>query len=137
MVLFAAGQAYAQEQQDASVAAALTDESRARIEGQFEEIESLEEDVLDLSRRLDDSQGLIRTIYEARLMTLQTSLFERLLKLARDLAAEQQLGADVSAYKQRLYEDLAIMPDQATDAVERLDDTVRFNYAELGPREWL
>jgi small conductance mechanosensitive channel len=68
-------------------------------------------------------------------MTLQTSLFGQLLKLARDLAAEQELGADVDAYKQRLHADLAIMPDQATDAVERLDDTVKFDYAELGPRE--
>jgi small conductance mechanosensitive channel len=135
VVLLAAGQAHAQEEQTAAGPKALSGESRTRIEERFDEIESLKDEVADLSQRLEDSEGLARTIADARLLSVRSSLFDATLSLAKDLAAEQERGIAVDTLKQRLRAELEVFPQQATDAVDRLAEAIQFDYRELSPRE--
>lgn len=137
MVLLAVCQAHAQKEQEQAAAdpQALSDESRTQIEERFGEIKSLKDEIAGLSQRLDDSEGLAFTITEARLMSVRSSLFDATLRLAKDLVAEQERGIAVDTFTEQLRADLEIFPEQATEAVERLAETIQFDYRELDPRE--
>ena len=109
------------------------------VAAQFEErliaIDTLKVDVAALEERLADSEGLRTAVFNARLDTLRTSMFAATLTLAREIAGQQEEGFDVIDLKDTLVDDLRVFPEQAAEAMERLKETVEFNYEEMGPRE--
>ena len=114
---------------------ALPEDVTTQFNERLDAIGSLKEDVAALERRLVDSECLRTTVFGARLVTVRTSMFDATLSLARDMAEQQSKGFDVTDFKEILLEDLSVFPEQATDAMEQLETSVKFNYEDMDPTE--
>jgi len=135
MTTAAAVSAYSQEEVASVELKPLPEDVAAQFEERLSAIGTLKVDVAALEERLAGSEGLRTTVLNARLDTVRTSMFDETLSLARDIADQQRRGFDVDKLKDTLLDDLRIFPEQAAEAMERLEETVEFNYEEMGPRE--
>jgi small conductance mechanosensitive channel len=113
----------------------LTEAASADFESRLLHLEVLQESVELLDERHADTVGLRKTVAAVRLETVRTELFDATLALAKDVAQQQQKGFDVGEFKEALRGDLTVFPDQAGEAIARLDEYVSFDYTDLGPRE--
>jgi small conductance mechanosensitive channel len=113
----------------------LPEDVAAKFEERLSAIATLKVDVATLEERLADSAGLRKKVFHARLDTVRTSMFDATLSLARDISRQRERGFDVTELKDTLRDDLRVFPDQAAEAMQRLDDTLEMNYEEMGPRE--
>jgi small conductance mechanosensitive channel len=110
-------------------------ENAAEFESRLAHIEELKDSVAVLETQLEGAEGLEETLISARLDTSRTEIFQTTLGLAQDMAAEREKGFDVSEFQEILLVDLRVFPDQARAAIDRLADSIEFNYADLGPQE--
>lgn len=113
----------------------LPEDVAAKFEERLSAIATLKVDVATLEERLADSAGLRKKVFHARLDTVRTSMFDATLSLARDISRQRERGFDVTELNDTLRDDLRVFPDQAAEAMQRLDDTLEMNYEEMGPRE--
>ena len=113
----------------------LPEDVAAKFEERLGAIATLKVDVATLEERLADSAGLRKKVFHARLDTVRTSMFDATLSLARDISRQRERGFDVTELKDTLRDDLRVFPDQAAEAMQRLEDTLEMNYEEMGPRE--
>jgi small conductance mechanosensitive channel len=113
----------------------LPEDAVVQFNERLDAIGALKDAVDVLEVRLEDSEGLRSTIYAARLETVRGNLFGATLSLAKDIASQHEKGFDVAGFKEVLLDDLRVFPEQAIEAMDRLGDTIRFNYEEMGPRE--
>ena len=128
----AALSAYAQEEVELRP---LPEDIAAQFEERLSAIATLKVDVATLEERLADSAGLRKKVFHARLDTVRTSMFDATLSLARDISRQRERGFDVTELNDTLRDDLRVFPDQAAEAMQRLDDSLEMNYEEMGPRE--
>ena len=128
----AALSAYAQEEVELRP---LPEDIAAQFEERLSAIATLKVDVATLEERLADSAGLRKKVFHVRLDTVRTSMFDATLSLARDISRQRERGFDVTELNDTLRDDLRVFPDQAAEAMQRLEDAVEFNYEEMGPRE--
>jgi small conductance mechanosensitive channel len=110
-------------------------ETAARFEARLDHIENLKVSVRSLETQFETAEGLQKRIFAARLDSSRTEIFQATLSLAKDLAAEREQGFDVSEFQAILLVDLQVFPDQAKEAIDRLEGSVEFNYADLGPKD--
>lgn len=128
----AALSAYAQEEVELRP---LPEDIAAQFEERLSAIATLKVDVATLEERLADSAGLRKKVFHVRLDTVRTSMFDATLSLARDISRQRERGFDVTELNDTLRDDLRVFPDQAAEAMQRLDDSLEMNYEEMGPRE--
>jgi small conductance mechanosensitive channel len=113
----------------------LPDEMAAEFESRLAQIEELKSSVAMLETQLEGTEGLERTIIATRLDESRTDIFQTTLKLAQEMAAEREKGFDVSEFQEILLVDLHVFPEQAKAAIDRLADSIEFNYTDMGPQE--
>ena len=90
-----------------------------------------------LEERIQEHEGLAAKILGERLDRMLTSIFQNTVLLAQRVAAEQERGTDVSAYRDQLLERLTELPDEARAAMQRVRDRVVFPSSELSPEEFV
>ncbi len=90
-----------------------------------------------LEERIQENEGLAAKILGERLDRMLTSIFQNTVLLAQRVAAEQERGTDVSAYRDQLIERLSALPDEARAAMQRVRDRVVFPASELSPEEFV
>ncbi|MEE8079593.1 MAG: hypothetical protein V3T18_11400, partial [Pseudomonadales bacterium] len=73
-----------------------------------------------LEERIQENEGLAAKILGERLDRMLTSIFQNTVLLAQRVAAEQERGTDVSAYRDQLIERLSALPDEARAAMQRV-----------------
>jgi small conductance mechanosensitive channel len=133
--LLAAHSAYSQEAVAPVELQRLPAAEAAQLNLRLGEIRLLEEEVDTLEERLVDSEYLKAKIVSARLETVRTQLFNTTLTLATDIVAQRDRGFDVTEFKNELHDGLRVFPDQAAEAIERLSQSLNFNYEDMGPTE--
>ena len=114
---------------------ALPGDLEAQFYFRIEAIDALKADIESLREQVDSSEGLRATIFSARLEAVRTQVFDATLKLARDIAAQQEKKFEVGELKQEIFDDLSVFPGQSAEAMTQLGLSVRFNYEEMGPQE--
>lgn len=135
LCFLAALSAYSQEQVAPVELLSLPEDVAAQFRERLDAIGVLKEDAAFMEQRVDDSEGIKTTIFMARLDTIRTSMFDATLSLAKDIAGQQSKGFDVTELKEILLDELRVFPEQAAEAMARLEETVEFNYTDMGPRE--
>lgn len=127
--------AYSQEEAVPVEPQPLPEDVAAQFDERLSAIDAMQVDVAALEDRFADSENLRKRLFAARLDKLRFSMFAATLNLAKDIAAQQEKGFDVTVFKETLIEELRVFPEQAAEAMERLEETVEFNYEEMGPSE--
>lgn len=135
LVFVATPPVYARQAQAPVELKALPDEISAEFNTRLGTIDDLKAQAASLRVRLEDGEGLQVTIFSARLETVIAQLFELTLSLAKDIASRQEAGFEVSGLKAIVVDDVRTFPGQAAKAIDRLIQTVQFNYEDLGPRD--
>lgn len=64
-------------------------------------------------------------------------MFHKTLQLARDVAAQQDSGRDVSAYRDHLSSEFSELPDETRGALQRLRSRVEFPSPDLPPEKFV
>lgn len=117
--------------------APLTEQSIERLDLILDEI-SLQQAELDVLRaRLDTAEGVPYTIMSARFDRVWTSTYQDVLSLAGILTNYRADGFDISAYFDRVAEDLSALPAQAYESMDRLRAQAVFPTGDLEPEEFV
>lgn len=114
-----------------------TIEVTAELDTLLDEIALQNNDLRQLEERLQENQGVAAKILRERLDRMLTSMYQNIVLLAQRVAAEQERGSDVSAYRDQLIEKLSALPDDARAAMQRVRDRVVFPSSELSPEEFV
>lgn len=140
---FAAAPAYAQEQADAPAAAGekptvlqeLPDEIAADFELRIIAIEDQERAVAEIRQNLAEADGLMAELYGSRVDAVWADMFSQTVALASDLLDQQKSGFDVSEYVDEIVDNLAVFPEDAIAALQRLSDELVFPTDDMEPAE--
>jgi small conductance mechanosensitive channel len=135
--LFLSGPAIAQESEGRVDPQPLPDQVAARFDQMLADIESQKEDIRDTEVRIGDFEGAPADVLRARRDRVWTLMFGNTLQLARDVAAQEANGIDVSAYKDHLIGELSKLPGEAYGALERLRDRVEYPTSDLEPEKFV
>jgi small conductance mechanosensitive channel len=109
----------------------------ARFDQMLAEIEVQKEDIKSLDARSAVYEGLIAELLGTRRDRLWTSMFQNTATLARDVAAQEAGGKDISAYEDQLIAELTSLPDGAYGAMQRLRSRVEFPSPDLPPDKFV
>jgi small conductance mechanosensitive channel len=104
------------------------DELLAEITEQKEDIEQLED-------RVKDSEGLTADILRARLDRIWVSMFGNTLLVARELVEHIDDNVDVLTYGEQVTSDLALLPNLAREALQRIQGQVVLPTPDLSTQE--
>jgi len=115
----------------------LPDEVSARFEQNLAVVEVLKEDIRVLDRRAEGTEGLVAQVLSKRRDKLWTEMFQSTMALARAVTLEMETGRDVSAYWDRLHDDLSDLPDDVYVTLEHIRARVVFPSADLAPQEFV
>jgi small conductance mechanosensitive channel len=140
-ILFAAhflsGPANAQESEGRVDPQPLPDQVAAGFDQLLADIEDQKEEIRNIEARIGDFEGALADVLTARRDRVWTSMFSNTLRLARDVAAQETNGMDVSVYKDHLISELSRLPGEAYGALERLRDRVEFPTSDLEPEKFV
>jgi small conductance mechanosensitive channel len=115
----------------------LPEQVAARFDQMLVDIENQKEDVRSAEARLGEFEGVPADILSARRDRVWTSMFSRTLELARDVAAQEDSGKDVSAYRSHLIDELGELPGETYGTLRRLRDRVEFPSSDLPPEKFV
>jgi len=101
------------------------------------EISAQKAHIQQLEVRVAASEGQVAEIFSARLDRIWSAMFQKVLRLAREVAGQMADGRDIGLYQGRLVGDLSELPDAAREAIRRLRAKVVFPSAELPPEEYV
>ena len=101
------------------------------------EIEEEKEDIKRIEGRLADFEGVSAEIMGGRRDDMWAVTFHKTLELARSVAAQEQSGMEVSAYKKIVVRELSDLPDEMYDAIVRLRARVVFPSSDLPPEDFV
>ena len=109
----------------------------ARFDQMLAEIDVQRDDIKSLDARSAVYEGLIAELLGTRRDRLWTSMFQNTATLARDVAAQEAGGKDISAYEDQLIAELTSLPDGAYGAMQRLRSRVEFPSPDLPPDKFV
>ena len=115
----------------------LTAQIIVRFDQALADIEVDKEDIQRIEERLGGLEGIPADILGARRDRQWTSMFHKTLDLAREVAAQEATGKDVSAYRGHLTGELSELPADAYVSLQRLRDRVKFPTPELPPEQFV
>lgn len=115
----------------------LPDEATAELQARIDELAEQNDHIQHLERKAEESDGLMAKVYGQRMDEVWSSMFENALALARDIARYRDQGYEVASAIETLRRDLAMIPDEAMAAMERLQQTFVYPAENLSPRETL
>ena len=125
--------------QDEAVAPELL-ELPAEIAKEFEQriaaIERQEQSVATLKKSLEQADGLMADLYAGRVDVAWAAMFDDTVRLADDIAEQQDGGFDVSAFADEIEGGLAVFPEQAAAALAKLRAGVVYPTEEMSPPEF-
>ena len=124
--------------QDEAVAPELL-ELPAEIAAEFEQrvatIERQELAVKTLSKRLEDAEGLSADLYGGRIDSIWAAMFADTVKLAGDIAEQQDNGFEVSDIAAVVSDRLRVFPEESSAALAGLRSNVVYPTADMAPAE--
>ncbi|MDX1507209.1 MAG: mechanosensitive ion channel family protein [Woeseiaceae bacterium] len=113
----------------------LPDEAAAELQERIDEIASQKEHVDDLLDNIEEAQGLLQDVYARRMDEVWSSMFDNALDLARDIARYRDQGYEVGSAIDAVRRDLEVFPDEAMEAMQRLQQNIVYPSEDLSPRE--
>ncbi len=113
----------------------LPEQTSAGFDQMFATIEAQKEDIEILEERIGDDESLIARLLGTRRDRVWTAMFQNTVTLAQDVAAQKTDGKDVSAYQDRIIDELTSIPDGVYGALQRLRDQVVLPSPGLSPQE--
>jgi small conductance mechanosensitive channel len=115
-----------QETQSEPPLTPLTEQESVLLDQLLEKIESDRQVIAVLADRLDNTEGMFKSITYARLDRVTGELFNSVLDLARQTIKLESQGKDSQKYRQLIEKDLKRLPETAFAALDRV--TARVNY---------
>lgn len=137
MVLLSLNPAIAQEAGEGPELQPLPEQISAQFDQTLADIALQKKDVERLGMRAEVLEGAFVKILVARQDRVWTSMFQSTVDLAKAVATQQANGMDVSAYWDKLVDELEALPDEAHGAMERLRNRVVFPSDDLAPQEFV
>ena len=133
----APGLVNAQETDEQIELAPLTEQVAADFDQRLSEIALQDADIQQLQARIDSSEGMAAQILAVRRDRLWTSMFQKTLALANDVADRRDDGQDVSEYLERLAVQSSTLLPEAIVAIQRMRSRVIFPTQKLPPEEFV
>jgi len=128
--------ASAQEEAVAPELAELPAEIAAEFEQRIAAIERQEQSVATLKKSLEQADGLMADLYAGRVDVAWAAMFNDTVRLADDIAEQQDGGFDVSAFADEIEGGLAVFPEQAAAALAKLRAGIVYPTEEMSPPEF-
>ena len=100
-------------------------------------IEEQEASVDQLRASLEGAEGLMAELYGSRLDAVWGRMFNDTVRLAVDIAEQQQSGFDVAEYSASIAENLQVFPEESEAAMERLRNSVAFPEKDMAPADFV
>jgi small conductance mechanosensitive channel len=110
---------------------------KARFDAAIAEIEDQKETVQGLLEKVEGVEGPTAELLTVRSDKLWTSMFHATVELAKDVENEREQGRDVSAYYERVGEELGELPTEAHSAISRLSARIEFPTDKLSPDKFV
>ena len=136
-MLCLAGAAGAQETDGRLDPQPLTEQVSASFDQAVADIDADKEDIQRIEERLSGFEGMAADILAARRDRQWTAMFHKTLNLAREVAAQEATGKDVSAYRDYLTSELGELPGETYATLIRLRDRVKFPTPDLPPEQFV
>jgi small conductance mechanosensitive channel len=105
----------------------LPDETVARFDMALADIDQQQQELAILDARAAQLDGAQAELIVERRDQVWSGMISQILKLAESVAAEQDAGRDVEAYRERIGEELQGVPATVGDMMQRMRDRVRFS----------
>jgi small conductance mechanosensitive channel len=115
----------------------LTEQVSAEFDQAVADIEADKEDIKRVEERLSGLEGMAAEILTARRDRQWTAMFHKTLDLAREVAAQESTGKDVSAYRDYLVSELGDLPGETYVTLMRLRGRVKFPTPDLPPEKFV
>ena len=115
----------------------LTEQVSVRFDQAMADIEADKEDIRRVEERLNGLEGTPADILAARRDRQWTTMFHKTLNLAREVAAQESTGKDVSAYRDHLNSELSELPGETYATLMRLRGRVKFPTPDLPPQKFV
>ena len=109
----------------------------ASFEQFMAEIDLQKMDIAHLTKRENEFEGVLAEINSARRDRIWISALQNTLRLAVEVAKQQESGRDVAAYRERLLTDLVLIPDEAHAAIQRFRQRAEIPTVEMTPQEFV
>ncbi len=120
LLLAVSAAAFSQEAESEQPLIPMTEEESAALDKLLEKIESDRVVVASLTARLDDTNGIVRSITYARLDRRSEQLLKSVLSLANESIKLESQGKDAQEYRRLIEKDLAGLPEIAFDGLKRV-----------------
>ncbi len=127
--------ASAQEETVAPELLELPADVAAQFEQRIAAIESQELTVEQLNKSLAGAQGLRADLYGGRVDSVWAAMFDDTVRLAQDIAEQQESGFEVSEFAAEVFDRLRVFPEESTAALDRLRSSVVYPTADMAPPE--
>ena len=137
IMLWLLGLASAQETDGRLDPQPLTGQVSASFDQAVADIDADKEDIQRIEERLSGFEGMAADILAARRDRQWTAMFHKTLNLAREVAAQEAAGKDVSAYRDYLTSELGELPGETYATLIRLRDRVKFPTPDLPPEKFV
>jgi small conductance mechanosensitive channel len=128
--------ASAQEETVAPELLELPADIAAEFEQRIAAIERQELSVAKLKKSLEQADGLMADVYAGRADAVWGAMFNDTVRLAGDIAEQQDSGFDVSAFADEIEDGLAVFPEESAAALARLRGDVVYPTEEMAPPEF-
>jgi len=115
----------------------LTEQISVRFDQAMADIEADKEDIRRVEERLNGLEGTPADILAARRDRQWTAMFHKTLSLAREVAAQESTGKNVSAYRDHLIGELGDLPGETYATLMRLRGRVKFPTPDLPPEKFV
>jgi len=89
---------------------ALPDEIAAQFEELLEEISAIKDDIATLEARAARREGVMADLLTSRRDDLWTAMFRNTVTLAKQVAAQRDIGRNVTKYWDPLIDELSVLP---------------------------
>jgi len=128
---FAMLAAYADDEKAPEVLQSGPSEESAKLDLLLERLDTDRATVAYLESRLDSTEGIVRSVTQARLDKVSANLFSSILEMARLLVTLEEGDGVLDDHRLLIEADLARLPGQAFAAMDRISSRIGYPEKEL------